>query len=227
MGSTRLPGKALEPILDRPLLLRLIDRLSGSETLDGIVVATTVRDDDDRLVDELKRAGITVRRGPIDDVLTRFLQVIDEFAPDTIVRLTGDNPLVDAATVDTVVRAHAASGADYTTNGLSGRYPYGLNVEVVQTSALRTLAALPLTQRDREHVTIGLLERPDRFVLASVTQQRDNSDLRWTVDLADDLVWAREVFASLHPINPRFGQQDVIDLIARRPELRRTMGDAP
>ena len=30
MGSTRLPGKALEPILDRPLLLRLIDRLSGS-----------------------------------------------------------------------------------------------------------------------------------------------------------------------------------------------------
>jgi len=226
-GSTRLPGKVLAPILGRPLILRLIDRIRDAEGLDHIVVATTVHESDSELVETLEREGVLVRRGPVEDVLSRFLGVLDEFQPETFVRLTGDNPLLDATTIDQAVQAHRAVRADYTTNGLSHRFPHGLNVEVVQTAALRRLADRPLTAREREHVTIGIVERPEEFALSAVTQDDDNSELRWTVDLPEDLTWAREVFAQLHPGDPRFGQVAVVDLLRRRPDLRRTVRDAP
>jgi len=188
-------------------------------------VATTIDPSDDELAEVLAGEGIAVRRGPVDDVLARFMQVVDEFAPDTVVRLTGDNPLVDRATVELTIEGHRASGADYTTNGLSRRFPYGLNVEVVQSEALRRLVAMDPTVEEREHVTLGILRRPESFSTTAVTQDADRSALRWTVDLPDDLAWARSVFEELYPSNPTFGQDDVVALIERRPELRRTMGE--
>jgi len=225
-GSTRLPGKVLSSILGRPLILRLVDRVSTATSLDAVVVATTAHDSDAELAAVLSAEGVEVRRGPVDDVLARFMQVIDEFEPETVVRLTGDNPLVDGATVDLVVAAHRESGADYTTNGLSQRFPHGLNVEVFTAAALRRLAALPLTVEEREHVTLGMLNRPELFTLAAVTQQEDRHELRWTVDLPDDLEWVRQIFARLHPVSADFGQEDVVALIGESPELRRTMSDA-
>jgi len=224
-GSTRLPGKVLSPILGRPLLLRLIDRVSSARSLDGLVVATTVDEGDDGLASLLASEGVEVRRGSVDDVLARFLQVIDEFEPRTIVRLTGDNPLVDGATIERAVAKHLEAGVEYTSNGLSHRFPHGLNVEVVEASALRRLATLQLTAAEREHVTLGIVTRPKLFTRAAVTQDMDRSELRWTVDLPEDLAWARKVFEHLYPSDPDFGQEEVVGLIERIPALRRTMRD--
>ena len=41
MRSTRLPGKVLLPVLGRPLLALMVERLRRSERLDDIVIATT------------------------------------------------------------------------------------------------------------------------------------------------------------------------------------------
>jgi spore coat polysaccharide biosynthesis protein SpsF len=226
MGSSRLPGKVLAPILDRPMILHLIERIRGAQTIDKFIVATTVKPQDDELVDVLAREGVEVRRGPSEDVLGRFLQVIDEFEPTTFVRLTGDNPFVDATTVDRNVEAHLAGGGDYTTNGLSRRWPHGLNVEVAEVAALRRLAAMELTDSEHEHVTIGMLNRPDEFGLVAVPQERDVGHLRWTVDYPEDFAWARQIFEILQPQKPLFGQQDVLDLLEQRPELVRTSASA-
>lgn len=226
-GSSRLPRKVLAPILGRPMILRLVDRVRSARLAEGLVVATTLDPTDDELAHVLIEDGVTVRRGPVADVLARFMQVVDEFAPDTVVRLTGDNPLVDQVTVDLTIHGHRDAGADYTTNGLSKRFPHGLNVEVVETDALRRLGAMELTVQEREHVTLGMLRRPQNFSLAAVTQEPDRSQLRWTVDTAEDLAWARTVFEHLHPSKPGFGQDDVVALLERHPELRRTLGDLP
>lgn len=225
-GSTRLPRKVLAPLAGRALIVRLLERVAHSQEVDELVVATTVLPGDDELAAMVEGEGYAVRRGPIEDVLARFLSVIDEFEPDDVVRLTGDNPFVDAATVDLVVRAHRAGGHDYTTNGLSRTFPHGMNVEVIRTSALRRLASGDLTAGEREHVTLGILQRADEFTLGHVSQPVDRSSLRWTVDLPEDLAWAQEVYAQLHPLNPEFGQEDVVELIDAFPELRRTMDAA-
>lgn len=225
MSSTRLPGKVLEPILGMPLILRAIERIQRAGTLDGLVLATSTDPSDDPLAEVAQSAGITVRRGSLNDVLQRFVDVADEFSPEAVVRLTGDNALTDPAIIDRVVEEHVASGADYTSNTVQRTFPRGLDAEVVSASALRAVAALGIAPEEREHVTIGVYRRPERFSLRAVTQRPDRSELRWTVDYPEDLAFARAVYGELHASNPSFGQDDVLDLLARRPELRRTEAD--
>ena len=69
MGSSRLPGKALRPILGMPMTLRQIERVQRAGTIDQLVVATSTDPDDDILASTVEDAGVTVRRGPLDDVL--------------------------------------------------------------------------------------------------------------------------------------------------------------
>ena len=55
MSSTRLPGKVLMALAGEPLLVRVFERVRRAETLDEVVVATTVEPSDDPIV-ELCRA---------------------------------------------------------------------------------------------------------------------------------------------------------------------------
>jgi spore coat polysaccharide biosynthesis protein SpsF len=162
----------------------------------------------------------------LPDVLSRFLSAADEFDPDVVVRLTGDNPFVDPDVIDLVVREHLAGGADYTSNSLTRTFPRGLDVEAVDPAALRSLAARPLQDDEREHVTIGIYRRPEEFRLHQVTQSDDRSDLRWTVDFPEDFAFAQAVYERLLPGLPHFGQADVLALLEREPALRRTDADA-
>ena len=209
------------------MILRQIERIRRSASLDGIVVATSTDSSDDRLAELLEYNDIEVRRGSLDNVLARFLQVVDEFNPDTVVRLTGDNPLTDPDVIDLVVGAHNASSADYSSNSRVRTFPYGLDVECTRAGALRELTRFDLRPDELEHVTLGIYTRPEIFDINSVTQPVDHSDLRWSVDYPADFEFAQSVYLELYESNPLFNQQDVLDLIDRRPELRRAVTDVP
>jgi len=225
LSSTRLPGKVLAPVLGEPMIVRQLERLRRSTEIDKLVVATSVDASDDPLVDELESRGIEVRRGPLNDVVARFDSVVREFAPTTVVRLTADCPLADPSVIDRVIRTHISSGSDYTSNVLEPTYPDGLDVEAVSARAWARLVTLPLTEKEREHVTLGLYGRPEEFTLASVRQEPDRSGLRWTVDVAGDLDFVRVVYERLYYEDSGFGQQAILDLITQHPELNRTEQD--
>lgn len=207
------------------MIVRQVERLSRSTLIDRLIVATSVDASDDRLAVELERRGIEVRRGPLDDVVGRFGRVVDEFRPDTIVRLTADCPLADVDVIDRVIRAHLETGSDYSSNTISPTYPDGLDVECVSASAWARLVRMPLTEIEREHVTLGLYTRPTEFRVNSVTQPIDYSTLRWTVDVPGDLDFVRSVYEHLYGENPSFGQYEILGLLAKKPNLNRTEGD--
>ncbi|MBU1587366.1 MAG: glycosyltransferase family protein [Actinobacteria bacterium] len=225
LSSTRLPGKVLAPVLGEPMIVRQLERLSASNEIDALVVATSTDPSDDPLVDELTARGFTVRRGPLNDVVARFAAIVDEFEPSAVVRLTADCPLADVHVIDSVIRAQRTSGSDYASNVLEPTFADGLDVEVVSAGAWARLVALPLTDREREHVTLGLYGRPEEFTLESVTQSPDRSALRWTVDVPGDLEFVRAVYERLYYEDAGFGQQAILDLLARHPELNRTEED--
>lgn len=225
MSSTRMPGKVLAPLFGEPMIVRQLERLHRAETLDRIVVATSTDPSDDVLADTLAGKGETVRRGSLDDVLARYLMVADEFDPHLVVRITGDNPLIDPAVIDRALREHEASGADYSSTGLSGRFPSGLDTEVVDPAALRRVAELGADPYEREHVTPGVYRRPELFRLNAVSQDVDRSDARWTVDYPEDFAWVEQIYDRLYPADPAFGQEEIAALIAREPHLARTSAD--
>jgi hypothetical protein len=79
MSSSRLPGKVLRPLLGQPMILRQIERLRRCQRLERIVVATSEDPSDDILVETIAGAGVEVVRGPLEDVLGRFIQVRDVY----------------------------------------------------------------------------------------------------------------------------------------------------
>jgi spore coat polysaccharide biosynthesis protein SpsF len=226
MSSSRLPGKVLLPVGEEPMVGRQIDRLARVRGIDNLVVATSDDASDDLLVEYLESRGVPVVRGSLNDVLDRFITVLDEFGPESVVRLTADCPLVSPAVADQVISEFHASGADYASNTLQPTFPDGLDVEVVKADVLRWVAANSTDPHEREHVTLGVYRRPERFSLLNVRGSSDFSDLRWTVDNSDDLEFVRSVYSRLYLENPEFEFEDVLSLLRAEPSLSRTNRDA-
>jgi len=115
MASARCPGKALMELLPgEPLLAVLIARMRTSKTVDEVALATSVNPENDAIADLGKSLGVRVFRGDEDDVLKRHIGAAWAFDADSLVRVTGDNPLTDVGTMDALVRLHHERNADYT-----------------------------------------------------------------------------------------------------------------
>ncbi len=199
MGSSRLPGKVLLQVAGRSLLQHLVDRLQRCETLDQVVVATTIEPGDDAVVAEAQRLGIACIRGSVDDVLGRFDAAVQQTGAATIVRVTGDCPLMAPAEVDRVVRGAAELGAEYAANQVPGhmKLPLGYAVEVVQRPAFDRAVREATARYAREHVMPYLYEEKGRFATAWIEPELAAADLRVTVDTPADFAVVKAVLEAL------------------------------
>lgn len=219
MSSARLPGKTLADVDGEPLLALLLRRLERARKIESIVVATSTDAADDPIAALALSAGVSVTRGPRQDVLSRFLMAIaDRDGP--IVRITGDCPLIDPALVDdTIARFLSVPGCAYASNVEPRTFPDGLDVEVLDAAALRTIAGEPLDARDREHVTSAIRARPERFRQTALISPRDLGDLRWTVDEPEDLEFIRAVVARLAARRYEADLAEILSAVHREPSL--------
>jgi spore coat polysaccharide biosynthesis protein SpsF len=204
------------------MLSHVVERAERIEGVDGVVLATTTNPKDDPLAEWAKQAGLPCVRGSEEDVLDRFHQAVLEHPADAVVRVTPDCPLLDPDVSARVVAEwrRRAGEADYVSNVEPPTFPDGLDTEVVSQAALHAAwrdASLP---SDREHVTVFVRRQPDRFRTFNVRSPEDLSSHRWTVDTQADLDFIRAVYRHLGPHARRAGLRDVLDLLARHPDLR-------
>ena len=226
MSSTRLPGKVLMPLAGVPMVLRQIERLRRARQRDRLVVATSTETSDDPLVTALRAADVAVYRGPLDNVLARFIGALDANPADHVVRLTADCPLADPDVLDAAVALHIDQSAAYTSNTPeSFAFPKGLDVEVISASALRQAAAEASSPEDFEHVTWGIWTHPERWKIAWLKSPKaDDGDIRWTVDTPDDYAFVAAVYDALYITRSDFSISDIRALVYARPDLARFGG---
>jgi spore coat polysaccharide biosynthesis protein SpsF len=217
----------LRPLAGGPLVLRQIERVRRSRRIDRLLVATSTDQTDNVLADLLLGAGVEVVRGPLEDVLARFVLAADAAADtDHIVRLTADCPFADPEVIDAVISRHLETGADYTASTLPRRtFPKGLDAEIMRADVLRAAAAEATDPYDREHVTAFIYARPERFRLEGVMQDAVEGEVRWTVDTPDDFTFVSAVYDALYPSNPTFSSDDVRALVRSDPNLANLGGD--
>lgn len=227
MSSTRLPGKVLADLAGAPMILRQLERLNRARTIHHLIVATSDDPSDDVLADHLTKAGVEVFRGSMQDVLGRFAGAATSLRhEDLVVRLTADCPLTDPKLIDAMIGKHVASHVHYTATTLPTRtYPKGLDAEVMSVGMLRLVAAEAADPYEREHVTPFIYRRPDRFTLGGLSQDRDEGDVRWTVDRPDDLVFVRAVYEALYREGEHFTSDDIRRLVRQRADLARLGGE--
>lgn len=193
-GSSRLPGKVMYPLDGQTTLEHVVTRTAATDSVSDVVVATSIESQDDVIAEYAPEFGAEVVRGSESDVLSRFERAVRKYTPDIILRITGDCPLVDPATVDKVVAPVDQGEADYVSNISKRTFPRGLDVEAFTAESFDTVISAASTQIEHEHVTPHYREDSANFDVANITsdqvfgQERytDRTDLRLTLDEADD-----------------------------------------
>jgi len=220
MGSTRLPGKVLKKVLGKTLLEYQIERVKRAKTLDEIIIATTIKESDDQIVQLCQQFSIPYYRGSEEDVLSRYYEAATEFGVDVIVRLTSDCPIIDPTVIDKVVEHYLENKDryDYVSNTLTRTYPRGLDTEVMSYEVLKKAHEEAKELVYREHVTAYIYHHPSQFKLYNVLNEKNESKHRWTVDTEEDFLLIKHILETLYPINPLFTVEDVIQILRDKPE---------
>ncbi len=231
MGSTRLPGKVLLPFYGEKTLLEvLLDKLHTAFS-GKIIVATSIKENNDELERFLKNKGEIVFRGSENDVLNRFIEAAKANGVDAVVRICSDNPFMDVNGVMQLVEKGLSCDADYVgfriNNKPSILTHFGFWGEFVTLDALmRVAASTPIDTPAHEHVTFHIYNHPEEYHCEWIKapdflQNRD--DIRLTIDTPEDMNNARSVYADLMKANPDFSLKDVVDYLDAHESLKQSM----
>ena len=219
MSSSRLPGKVLKPLQGSPMLLHQIRRVQRARLLDGLVVATSDRDDDTPIESLCRDNDIPCFRGPLDNVLERFYQAAKAHKARTIVRLTGDCPLADPEKIDDLIAQFIGQEADYAINCIPPQLPHGLDAEVFSFDCLKEARAHARLPSELEHVTPYMRKPESGFKLTHTQYPDTHAHHRWCVDEPEDFQLVQAVYDALYPENPRFTTRDILNLLEQQPEI--------
>jgi len=217
MGSTRLKGKVMKPIKGKPVIFYLLSQLKKSKLIDKIVVATSTKKENDVLVKFVKSLGFDVFRGSENDVLKRFYDCAKRYKAEIIVRITGDEPLIDPFIVDRVIRDHLSKKADYTSTKLKRTIPQGLDVEVFSINTLKVIYKLSKTKYEREHVTPFIYNNPNKFKINSFqTKKRYSPDLILTLDTLKDFKFIKRIIEKLYKERKIIKMEEIIKFVLKK-----------
>ncbi len=187
-----------------------------------VVVAIPEGASDDLLAETLTSFRVSFVRGPLDDVLARYVAATADLPQDAVVvRLTADNLLPDGDFVERVAARLMQGSKTYfgTWSPIDG-LPYGLSAEAFSVGTLRRAAASTSDPDEREHVTAWMIRTlnpvpPDLRAWLG----HDLGHLRCTVDHLDDYVKISRVFADVE--NPATASwTDLCDRLESRDESK-------
>ena len=199
-ADARLPGKVLAPLAGVPVVEHVLRSAEATASIDDVVLATTTAAQDDALAEHSQNIGVRTFRGSEPDVLARFVGALEGDDADVVVRLTADNPLLDPAVTDSVVRRYLEGDCDYASNNGERSWPRGLDCEVLSRAALERSARDGRRPEDREHVTFHVRTHPDEFRLVNVRAPAAGfwPELRLSLDTPEDLALLQRVFDALY-----------------------------
>lgn len=223
LSSTRLPRKVLRPLLSKPLLAHVIDRLHQAKLIDQVVVATTKEKDDDELVSWCEQNNHQFFRGSLDNVLSRFYHCATEFEANHIVRVTSDNPLADPEIIDQTIQYYFDTKADYCANNLVKKFPHGLDVEVFSYAGLKEAHENATEDFEKEHVTQYIRHRKDKYKISSYEASGEYNDIRITCDEDQDYQLIKIIMKIL---GEDAKSDEVIQLFRELPALKKINEDA-
>lgn len=227
-GGSRFPGKMLAPLLGQPLILWTLQRLAAVYGPGAIIVALPPGDAHAPLGAVCERHGYAVLQPavPETDVLARYQAIAEEEGLDTIVRVTGDCPLIDPQVVRGCLRAFETGHYDHL--GIAAEWPDGMDCEAFSRLALDVADAEATDAADREHVTPYLWRQPQRFVCGTYPCPMDLTAYQWSVDTPGDLRLVEDLLKRvLRQAGVGFGWRDLWLALEESPGLKSRMLSRP
>jgi len=219
LRSSRLPQKALLDVEGMPAIRHLIERLKQAKLVNHIVLCTTNEPEDDPLIKIAEDASVGWARGPTEDVLGRMMEAIQGKDVDIIIRVTGDDILVDPDYVDKAIRYHLVNNAEY--SDLKS-LPSGTEVEVFDTSLLQQIWRLSINPGGTEYLTTYITSQKDQIRTVSVPVEGDHAKKwRLTLDTTEDYSVICHLLKEMKNRGKylTYRLDDIVDYFSKNPEI--------
>ncbi|MFH0804172.1 MAG: glycosyltransferase family protein [Candidatus Zambryskibacteria bacterium] len=223
MNSARLPGKILMKIGDKTILEYVITRVKQAKNIDKIVVATTDRKEDDATENICKKIGVDCFRGSENDVLDRFYQTAKKYEADTIIRITGDCPLLPPEVIEQLLNKFNEGNFGIVSSGPS--FAEGFDCEIFSFKMLEVAHKNASKVSEREHVTLYLHTHPEVCKKCAVENKTDDSKYRVVVDEPGDFTVVKTIIENFYPQNPNFTIDDIKKFLDQHPEITQINND--
>ncbi|OGW47573.1 MAG: hypothetical protein A2Y66_03225 [Nitrospirae bacterium RBG_13_41_22] len=222
MNSSRLPGKALIPILNKPAILYLIERAKLCKSADVILLCTTTNKEDDALAALAAEEGIKCYRGEEIDVLKRILGACEQEQLDIAARITGDDIFLSPSHLDETVYHLMSTNSDYCHNK---SLPSGTECEVFTVESLRTIYNFAEHPENTEYLTYFV--ENENFQKSELPVSPEfRRDVSLTLDTSEDLGKITFLLRNIYRQNSPFTQEELIQFIDRYPDKFKTIGEA-
>lgn len=209
----------MKEIQGKPMLEYQIERVKRSKIINQIVIATTTKEIEQPIINLCEKLSIDYYRGSEDDVLSRYYEAAAKYDAEVVVRITGDDPLVDPKIIDDIIIEFLSNHHyDYVSNSIEKTFPLGLDVEVISMKALEQAYQEAKDQVYREHVTPYIYLHPKKFHLGLIKHPTDLSSYRLTVDSEEDFLLMTRLMGELYKKKKAcFTLEDIILLLKQNP----------
>lgn len=223
LNSKRLPGKVLKKIGKQTVLEHIFCRLKPLKL--DIVVATTNKLSDKKIVNLCVKNKIRFFCGSEKDVLKRFYSAASKFNAETIIRVTADCPFIDYKIIKQLMKFYKAGSYDHaglaTGAGVANlkykKFPDGLDAECFSFKALQKANKRAKKKFDREHVTPYIWKNKKKFKVGILESKKDYSHLRVTLDNLEDFHLINKIYKKIK--FQGFGLNDLDRLSRSNPKL--------
>jgi spore coat polysaccharide biosynthesis protein SpsF len=226
MSSTRLPGKSMMPLADKPLVYRMVERLKNCKKIDEIVIATSDQSEDQVLVELAKELQVSYFQGNLLDVRDRYLKAAEKFQADFVIRIPADNPIPDSNEIDRLIEFHL----DHNPTGFSSNlaqvnnsgYLDGVGAEIFSTKLIQESVSRSNSDIVKEHVHRNFFDYSTQTPVDSswcpiaspkAPAELQRPDIILDVNTMDDYTKIKRIYDHLYPQDPNFTTVDVINFI--------------
>ena len=221
LGSKRFPGKVLKKINGKTILEYTIKRLKKTKLSKNIIVVTTKREEDQKIIKVAKKTNCHTFRGSTNNVLNRYYKAAVYYKVKNIVRVCSDCPLIDPKIINKVYFFYLKNNYDYVSNKIFPSYPIGMGLEILNFQSLKKANKLTKNSYDKEHVTPYIYKNPKKFKIKNVGLKKKLLNYRIVLDYIEDFKLISNIQKHFNKQRKDFTLKDIIKYINRNPILKK------
>lgn len=220
MSSTRLQGKVLKPLAGKPIIWHVYNRAEHCKFVDKVVVATSTDSSDDPLVEFCINNNMNYYRGSLNNVLSRFIEIIEKDYYSFVGCITGDCPLIHPQFMDNQIKALQMFDGDIAWCLNIGCAFEGQGVR--STRLLKYVVENSNSADDKEHVGSSFTaNHPELFRIVELCPPKELiiEGFRLTVDEKEDYELFSKLYDSLWPQKSWIELKDAIEWLKEHPGI--------
>lgn len=197
-SSKRFKNKVMKLIYGKPLLWYVLQSVGKSKKIKKLVVATSEKKSDDKIVKFLKKNNIEVFRGSLHNVANRLLKAAKLQKAKQFLRVSADSPFIDYRIIDRSININKKSNSKYDliTNVFPRSYPSGMSVEIIKTNLLKKMLRF-FSKFEKEHVTPFFYKNYKKFKIKNFKTTK-KFKIKYSIDYPSDLKNLKRLFKNFN-----------------------------